>query len=91
MKTNIQMIRTEDLYPHPENPRKDLGDLKELVASIKANGVLQNLTVVPRQEGGYTVVIGHRRRAAALEAGIQELPCTVSDMDHKEQLRTMLM
>ena len=91
MKINIQLIRTEDLYPHPDNPRKDLGDLKELAASIKANGVLQNLTVVPREEGGYTVVIGHRRRAAALEAGIKELPCTVTDMDHKEQLRTMLM
>ena len=40
-------IPVEDLYPHPDNPRKDLGDLTELADSIKANGVLQNLTVVP--------------------------------------------
>lgn len=34
------------LYPHPDNPRKDLGDLTELAASIKESGVLQNLTVI---------------------------------------------
>ena len=44
-------IPIEQLYPHPDNPRKDLGDLTELADSIKANGVLQNLTVVPRAEG----------------------------------------
>ena len=32
------------LYPHPDNPRKELGDLSELAASIKENGVYQNLS-----------------------------------------------
>lgn len=31
-------IGTEHIHPHPENPRKDLGDLSELVESIKKNG-----------------------------------------------------
>ena len=35
------------LHPHPDNPRKDLGDLTELTDSIKVNGIHQNLTVVP--------------------------------------------
>ena len=43
------------LHPHPDNPRKDLGDLTELAASIKAKGVLQNLTVVRADEGGYRI------------------------------------
>lgn len=43
----LVMIPVEQLYPHPDNPRKELGDLTELAESIKANGVLQNLTVVP--------------------------------------------
>ena len=42
----IQMIPISELYHHPENPRLDLGDLTELAESIKANGVMQNLTVV---------------------------------------------
>ncbi len=42
-------IPIEQLYPHPNNPRKDLGDLSELADSIKAKGILQNLTVVRRE------------------------------------------
>lgn len=40
-------IPVERIYPHPDNPRKKLGDLSELAESIKANGIFQNLTVVP--------------------------------------------
>lgn len=47
-KTNIVMLPIQDLHPHPDNPRKDVGDVTELAESIKANGVLQNLTVVKR-------------------------------------------
>ena len=43
----LTYIPTSELYAHPDNPRKDLGDLTELAESIKANGILQNLTVVP--------------------------------------------
>ena len=42
MNTNVTMIPVAQLHPHPDNPRKDLGDITELTASIKANGVLQN-------------------------------------------------
>ena len=87
----IQMISIADLHPHKDNPRKDLGDLSELTESIKVNGIFQNLTVTPRPEGGYTVIIGHRRMEAAKLAGLTELPCAVVDMDAKTQLSTMLL
>ena len=45
------MIPVERIFPHPDNPRKDLGDLSELSESIKASGILQNLTVVPGRRG----------------------------------------
>lgn len=70
-----------------------MGDLRELVASIKESGVMQNLTVVPCGDGteGYWVVIGNRRMEASKAAGLKELPCIISDMDHKTQLATMMM
>lgn len=42
----IKLIDINKLYPHPQNPRLDLGDITELADSIKAVGILQNLTVV---------------------------------------------
>lgn len=44
---SLVYISLSELYSHPDNPRKDLGDLQELADSIKAKGVMQNLTVVP--------------------------------------------
>lgn len=87
----ITMLKIAELYPHKDNPRKELGDLTELSESIKSNGIFQNLTVVPRAEGGYTVIIGHRRMAAAKLAGLEELPCAIVEMDERTQLSTMLL
>ena len=98
---SIVKIPIEQLYPHPDNPRKNLGDLSELADSIRAKGIMQNLTVVPacmaRREGytppdgTYTVIIGHRRHAAAKLAGLTELPCVITEMDAREQMQTMLI
>ena len=86
------MIPVGQLQHHPENPRMDLGDLTELAESIRVNGVLQNLTVVPSEteKDVYLVVIGNRRMEAAKKAGLAEVPCVVSFMNHREQIATML-
>ena len=93
----MEFIKIENLYPHPNNPRKEIRELDELVESIKAKGVLQNLTVVEGGEGvpdggkGYTVVIGHRRLEAAKRAGLTSLPCNIVSMDAKQQVSVMLL
>jgi ParB family chromosome partitioning protein len=90
--TNFHLLPTENIYPHPQNPRRDLGDLSELAESIKAQGIMQNLTVVPCGAFEYTVVIGHRRLAAARLAGLETVPCAIAkDMDEKAQIAAMLL
>lgn len=97
----ILKLPTYQLIPHPENPRKELGDLTEMAQSVKKHGILQNLTVVPVDRDGkdidanhadkYMVIIGHRRLAAAKAAGLEEVPCRIVEgMTHDEQLLTML-
>ena len=101
----IKLVSVDKISNHPENPRKDLGDLTELAQSIKQNGILQNLTIVPwystitgvgaddpkqQEEMGYYALIGNRRLAAAKLAGLKEVPCAIADMDHKTQIATML-
>ena len=101
----IKGIEINKIHPHPNNPRKGLGDITELAESIKANGIYQNLTVVPMDSelyqkeinskkaytGEYIAIIGHRRLAAAKQAGLKEVPCAISDMDEKKQVSTMLV
>lgn len=87
----IVYLPVAELYPHPANPRKELGDLTELSDSLKANGIMQNLTVVPRDAGGYTVIIGHRRAAAARAAGIEKVPCIVRELTMMQQVQIMLV
>ena len=102
----IQNIDISKIHPHYDNPRKELGDLTELAASIKAKGILQNLTVVPwfskitgvgaddpkqQEEMGYIAVIGHRRLVAAKLAGLKEVPCEISNMSYREQVETMML
>ena len=101
MSEQIQYIKTDLIYPHPENPRKDVGDVTELAESINAQGILQNLTVIPWGNvlkntpppvpDAVVVVIGHRRLAAAKLAGLDKLPCVVTEMDWKTQISTMLL
>ena len=88
---SLVYIPLDSIYPHPDNPRKELGDLTELADSIKSKGIMQNLTVVSRAEGGYTVIIGHRRSAAAKLAGLDTVPCIIVEMSEREQLATMLL
>ncbi|MGN0162845.1 MAG: ParB/RepB/Spo0J family partition protein [Candidatus Ornithomonoglobus sp.] len=94
MRANLN-IDIDKLHPHPDNPRAFLGDLTELTDSIRAVGVLQPLTVVCgyglSKPDDYTVVIGHRRLAAANAAPLFKVPCIVVEMTKSEQIAAMMI
>ena len=95
-KDELVYLPIEKLYPHPDNPRKELGDLTELADNIKqTRKILQNLVVVewPDEVSGkmrYRIIAGHRRRAAAEIAGLTELPCVIVDLTPEEQIEAMM-
>ncbi len=89
----VHMLDTDKLIPNPDNPRKDVGDIEELVKSIRKNGIMQNLTVVPADDdmNEFMVLIGHRRMAAAKAAGLVKVPCVIAaGLTREEQLAIML-
>lgn len=92
MKELVYLL-PEQLEHHPDNPRKAIGDIEELTASIKIDGILQNLTVVPKpnENNKYLIVIGNRRYEAGCAAHLDKFPCVISDMDYTKQLETMLV
>ena len=89
----VHMLWTNQLIPNPDNPRKDLGDIGELEKSIRKNGIMQNLTVVPADDdmNEFMVLIGHRRLEAAKAAGLCKVPCVIAEgLTREEQLAIML-
>lgn len=91
-KKSIIYLSRYQLEPHPDNPRKDLGDLTELRESIRQNGIMQNLTVIPTDDTyeHFRILIGHRRFAAS-EGILNELPCVmVEGLTDREQVGIML-
>lgn len=85
----IKLINTSLIDPHPDNPRKNIGDVTDLAASIKTNGLLTPLSVVPNGSR-YRVIAGHRRLAACKQAGIGAVPCFVLQLDPLQQLEAMV-
>lgn len=85
----IKLINTSLIDPHPDNPRKNIGDVTDLAASIKTNGLLTPLSVVPNGSR-YRVIAGHRRLMACKQAGTGAVPCFVLDLDPLQQLEAMV-
>src|SRR6266851_299166 len=67
------------LTAHPGNVRRDLALSAEFVASVEANGVLVPLRVTHDPGGGYRVIDGHRRLAAAVKTGLAEVPADLAE------------
>jgi ParB family chromosome partitioning protein len=76
--------------PCPGQPRKELGDLSDLVASIRERGVLEPILVRPNG-GRYQIIAGERRYRASLEAGLTRVPCMVLDVDDRGVLEISLI
>jgi ParB family chromosome partitioning protein len=89
--STVRMIPVGDISPSPLNPRSDLGELGELAASITSLGIIQPLTVRPTEDGRYLLVAGERRYAAALAAGLTEVPAIVREMDDRQALEIALV
>ncbi len=83
---NIVMLPLASLEPNEENEGISLDDIKELSQSILDNGLDQNFVVVPKTNGNYKILSGHRRRLACLELvdrGHSEwnnVPCIIKDI-----------
>src|SRR5580698_5652516 len=72
-----RLIAVSDLSAHPGNVRVDLDLTDEFVASITAEGVRIPLLITIGPGGGWRVIEGHRRLAAAVRAGLAEVPCDI--------------
>lgn len=96
-----KMVPLSSLEPDPNQPRSSMGDLEDLVHSIRGKGVLEPILVRPRpgddlgqlgQEASlYRIISGERRYRAAQEAGLYEVPVIEMDVSEEEALEIALI
>jgi len=92
-----RMIPLSAIEPDPNQPRSTMGDLAELVASIREKGVLEPILVRPRPGvgetagGSFQIISGERRYRAAQEAGLYEVPAIEMDVTEQEALEIALI
>jgi len=76
-------IPVDSIYPNPEQPRTEFGDLTELTESIREKVVLEPLLVKPTDDGRFMIIAGERRWRSSQLAGLTEVPCIEMDIDEK--------
>ncbi|MCH5287406.1 MAG: ParB/RepB/Spo0J family partition protein [Christensenellaceae bacterium] len=91
--TGGQEIAIGDIDPNPDQPRRVFQEesIAQLAQSIKDQGVLQPILVVPGDHGRYRIVAGERRWRAARMAGLETVPCVVRDLDIVQQMEIALI
>ena len=82
----VVMLNPADISDFPNHPFKVRQDeaMAEMVDSVKQYGVLVPALVRPKADGGYEMVAGHRRKCAAMLAGITEMPCIIRNLTDDE-------
>lgn len=88
----VTEVPLSELHPFVGQPFevRDDEDMQKLVDSIRENGVLTNLTVRRRTEGGYEIISGHRRFHAAQRAGLTAVKVQVRDIDDDQAIIDMV-
>lgn len=93
--STLKSVNLELIGPHPDNVRRDATPDAELVASVKAQGILQPLGVIEThtEDPRYQLIAGHRRLQAAKKAGLTDVPVIVLDhLDTRaKQIEAMLV
>lgn len=83
MAETIKDISLGELHPFPDHPFdvRDDDTMKQTIESIREYGVLVPAIARPREDGGYELIAGHRRKYACEIAGLDTMPVIVRDID----------
>jgi ParB family chromosome partitioning protein len=86
----IRMIPVEKIDPNPHQARSELGNIQELMDSIRAKGILEPILV--RSLGNrFEIIAGERRFIASKNVGLKELPCIEFDVPENEAMEIALI
>lgn len=86
----IRMIGLDHIDPNPHQARSQVGNIQELMESIKSKGVLEPILV--RSKGSrFEIIAGERRFIASKNLGLREIPCIEMDVEENEAMEIALI
>jgi ParB family chromosome partitioning protein len=86
----IRMVPLGKIDPNPHQARSELGNIDELMASIKAKGVLEPILVRPKNDR-YEIIAGERRYVACKRVGLKEIPAIEMIVKDNEAMELALI
>ena len=86
----IRMISINKIDPSPSQARTELGNIEELMASIKEKGILQPI-IVREKNDRYEIIAGERRCIAAKNVGLNDVPCIEMNVSDNEAMELALI
>jgi ParB family chromosome partitioning protein len=86
----VRMIPLDRITPNPHQARSSLGNIQELMSSIKSKGVLEPIIVRQRGET-YEIIAGERRYIASKNIGLKEIPAVEMNVDDNEAMEISLI
>ncbi len=89
----VARLGIADIAANPRQPRRQFVPeaMEELIASVRAHGVLQPILVRPVDGGGFEIIAGERRWRAAQAAGLHEIPAVVRTIDDRTAFEIALI
>ena len=79
----VKLSEIDNFKDHPFSVRND-DSIKELMQSIKENGLMNPLIIRKKEDGRYEMISGHRRKLAMELLGIKEADCYLKDYSDDE-------
>jgi ParB family chromosome partitioning protein len=73
------IVSISKLREDPKNERKTFRNMEGLIASIKAVGLIEPITVTPEPDDSYRIITGHRRYRAAKAAGLEQVEVLIRE------------
>ena len=82
-REKVMEIPLSELHPFKNHPFKVVDDekMQDTAESIREYGVLVPAIARPREDGGYELVAGHRRKRGCELAGLDSMPVIIRDLD----------
>ena len=87
----LAVLPIDQVEPDPDQPRKDVGDIEDLTASILEHGIIQPCIVSVIEEDRYRLIAGERRYTAAKAAGLKTIPCVVRTVEEHRKLEIQII